>query len=269
MTRPVAIGLALGALAVVALLGSLALRPSPAVPGPPEPAPVGVPAPVEPEETVVDGPSDTDASPDEPPALRIVDWPVPYGELRTRLTVAYLRYHVGPELLTGDDATDATLVPRAIVLHWTAGPTAKSAWNEFAPEQTRRPGVDPEMAVNTSAHFLVDRDGTIYRLVPEDRVARHAIGLNHVAIGVENVGGTRRWPLTPAQVAANIALVRDLARRYPITHLVGHHETRLMLQHPLYRELDRDYFSQKQDPGPEFMAAVREGVADLGLHGPE
>ncbi|MCB9670932.1 MAG: N-acetylmuramoyl-L-alanine amidase [Alphaproteobacteria bacterium] len=198
----------------------------------------------------------------------IVDHLLPYGDERTRATVAYLRYHVGADFLTGDDLADTTLVPRVIVLHWTAGPTARSAWNEFASERTRKPGVEPEMAVNTSAHFLVDRDGTIYRLVPEDRVARHAIGLNHVAIGVENVGGTRRWPLTPAQVDANIALVRYLAARFPITHLVGHYETGEMRGGPLYRELDPDYRSQKVDPGPEFMGRVREGVADLGLRGP-
>jgi len=54
--------------------------------------------------------------------------------------------------------------------------------------------------LNVSAHFLVDRDGTIYQLMPETRMARHAIGVNHLAIGVENVGDERKWPLTEAQM---------------------------------------------------------------------
>lgn len=200
--------------------------------------------------------------------LRIVDWPITFDDERKRLTVDYLRFHGGPDGLTGDVETDITMVPRVIVLHWTAGPTAWSAWWAFDPVKSSRRGIDPERAVNLSAQILVDRDGTIYRLMPEDRVARHTIGLNHIAIGIENVGGLARYPLTEAQVAANVALVRDLAARFPITHLIGHYEYRLMEGHPYFRELDPTFRTVKSDPGPEFMARVREGVADLGLLGP-
>lgn len=200
--------------------------------------------------------------------LRIIDWPIVYDDERKRLTVDYLRFHLGPAGLTGDVETDTTMVPRVIVLHWTAGPTASSAWWAFQAPRAGRKDLDPERAVNLSTQFLVDRDGTIYRLMPEDRVARHTIGLNHISIGVENVGGLARYPLTEAQVQANIALVRDLAHRYPITHLIGHYEYRLMEGHPYFRELDSTFRTVKVDPGPEFMARVREGVADLGLQGP-
>ena len=43
-------------------------------------------------------------------------------------------------------------------------------------------------------------------------MARHCIGLNHVAIGIENVGDGEKLPLTPAQVQADAALVRATAR---------------------------------------------------------
>ena len=63
--------------------------------------------------------------------------------------------------------------------------------------------VYPATSVVGDAIVVTDTDGTIYRLMPEDRVGRHAIGLNHVSIGVENVGDGKRWPMTAAQVAAN------------------------------------------------------------------
>jgi N-acetyl-anhydromuramyl-L-alanine amidase AmpD len=119
-----------------------------------------------------------------------------------------------------------------------------------------------------SAHFVVDRDGTIYRLQPETRFARHAIGMNHVAIGIENVGDGGAHPLTDAQVAADIALVRDLVARFPaITTLVGHSEVGALARahSPLYRERERAYVDDKPDPGAAFLAKVRAGLVDLHL----
>ena len=124
-------------------------------------------------------------------------------------------------------------------------------------------------AVNVSAHFLVARDGTIYRLQPETRMARHCIGLNHVAIGVENVAAPPGLPLTGAQVAADARLVRYLVARHPtITRLIGHSESRRFEGTPLWVERDPRYRNVKPDPGAAFMRAVRARVADLGLAGP-
>ena len=73
----------------------------------------------------------------------------------------------------------------------------ESAWKTFDRETLGpdRPELGKADEVNVSAHFLVDRDGTIYRLMPETRLARHVIGLNWCAIGIENVGGPES-PLT-------------------------------------------------------------------------
>ena len=46
-------------------------------------------------------------------------------------------------------------------------------------------------------------------------MARHVIGLNHCAIGIENVGGTIDTPLTKKQLKANIKLVNYLKQQYP------------------------------------------------------
>lgn len=196
------------------------------------------------------------------PEVEIVDAPMAWSADREALTLAYRRRH------SDADARDLAIEPRVIVLHYTGGGSAKATRRYFdAPRiEAERAQLARAGAVNVSAHFVVDRDGTIYRLQPETRFARHCIGLNHVAIGVENVGDGARWPLTAAQVAANVALVNALAARFPITHLVGHHEVMDMRGHALYREREAGYRNRKGDPGAAFMARVRAGVS--GLRGP-
>ena len=198
------------------------------------------------------------------PALAVVDAPMAWSEERARLTLAYRRMHSDPE------ATDLAIEPRVIVLHYTGGGSAKGTRGYFDQPriEARRPQLARAGAVNVSAHYVVDRDGTIFRLQPDTRYARHCIGLNHVAIGIENVGDEARWPLTAAQVTANVALVRELARTHRITHVVGHHEVMEMRAHPYFVELDRSYRNRKPDPGPAFLAKVRAAVVDLELAGP-
>jgi len=132
-------------------------------------------------------------------------------------------------------------------------------------------GENPEdISIVPRIIFLVDRDGTVYRLMPETWMARHCIGLNSSAIGVENVGGGKSIDnMTDEQIAANIQLVRYLAEKYPtIRYLIGHMEYRDFEGHPLWLELDEGYRTEKVDPGDRFMTAVRDAVADLGLEGP-
>ena len=194
----------------------------------------------------------------------IVDWPIAWPPERDAAMLAYRRAH------SDAASTNTAITPRMIVLHYTAGGSAKATKGYFDRlhlEEGRaqlRGGGD----VNVSAHFLVDRDGTIFRLVPETRMARHAIGVNHHAIGVENVGDEQKWPLTDAQVEANARLIRYLVARHPITLLVGHHELRELDGTPWFVELDPRYRNRKGDPGARFMTAVRARVAELGLRGP-
>ncbi|HET9989574.1 MAG TPA: peptidoglycan recognition family protein, partial [Kofleriaceae bacterium] len=165
--------------------------------------------------------------------------------------------------------TDLVIAPRVIVLHYTSGSSAKAtrAYFDNVRIEAERTQLARGGAVNVSAHFLVDRDGTIYRLQPETRYARHCIGLNHIAIGIENVGDEDVHPLTDAQVEADAALVRELAARFPITRLLGHYEVMKLRADPQFVELDPTYKNDKPDPGARFMARVRERVADLDLRG--
>jgi len=229
-------------------------------PHPPQPAPAPTPAVAPPIDAAPSRPGDgapADAG------LAIVDAPIAWSAEREQLTLAYRREHSDPA------AKDLAITPHVIVLHYTDGTSAKATRAYFA--QPRIEAARKELArhgaVNVSAHFLVDRDGTIYRLQPETRYARHCIGLNHVAIGSENVGDGDAHLLTDAQVEADAALVRDLAARFAITHLLGHYEVMKFRADPLFVELDRGYHNDKPDPGARFMAQVRERVGDLHLRG--
>jgi hypothetical protein len=199
-----------------------------------------------------------------PGGLRIKNRFINFDQERIQLTLAYRRAHQDPK------AGDVIIQPRMIILHWTGIPSFESTWNYF--NRTRADAARAELAaageVNVSAQFLVDRDGTIYRLMPETWMARHCIGLNHVAIGIENVGDGEKFPLAEAQVRADAALVRYLAGKYSITHLIGHQEYRRMEGHEYFLELDPKYRNTKPDPGAEFMRRVRALVKDLRLQGP-
>jgi N-acetyl-anhydromuramyl-L-alanine amidase AmpD len=191
----------------------------------------------------------------------VVDRPIPFGETRKELTREYLKDRYG---LSG---ADPGIHPRMIVLHWTAIPSLEGSLKAFEPE--RLPGARGDIqsagALNVSAHYLIDRDGTIYHLMPDTVMARHTIGLNHCAIGIENVGGTPETPLTEAQFKSNAWLVRQLADRFPIEYLIGHYEYTAFEGHPLWLEKDAGYRTEKTDPGSQFMKKIRRSLKDLAF----
>lgn len=187
---------------------------------------------------------------------RIIDRPIVFDAEREQLTREYMadRY--------GMDGESSTIVPKMIVLHWTAIPTLEGSFDAFDDPTIPlwRTLVGEAGKLNVSSHFLVDRDGTVYRLMPETVMGRHVIGLNHCAIGIENVGGTPETPLTDAQLKANIWLVNYLSKKYDIDYLIGHYEYTLFEDHELWLEKDPAYRTEKNDPGTEFMARVRKAT---------
>ena len=190
---------------------------------------------------------------------RIVEHPITFNEERKILTLEYLQNRYGLE------QDSPKIEPKMIVLHWTVIPTFEKSFKAFDPVTLPnwRPDIKNVSGLNVSSQFMVDRDGTIYQLLPETTMARHVIGLNHCAIGVENVGGTEELPLTKAQLKSNIWLVKYLKDKYDIDYLIGHYEYTLFENHPLWLEIDEGYRTVKTDPGPEFMANVRKAVKNL------
>ena len=191
----------------------------------------------------------------------IVSKPISFGEFRKELTLDYIHVHY--------DSTDQNILidPQVIVVHWTAIPTFQETFDAFNPDTlpASRTGISRGGRVNVSSQYSVDRDGTIYQLMPDNWMARHTIGFNRIAIGIENVG-SNDLPLTDAQLAADEFLVRHLKAKYPgIEYVIGHHEYLEFRGTPLWAEKDSTYFTMKIDPGDEYMARLRERVKDLGL----
>lgn len=90
-------------------------------------------------------------------------------------------------------------------------------------------------AAKVSAHYLIDEDGSVLALVPEQARAWHAgvsawlghTGLNDRSIGIELVNPGHEWgyrAFPEPQYQACIALCRAIVRRWPIParRVLGH-----------------------------------------------
>ncbi|HEY5411132.1 MAG TPA: N-acetylmuramoyl-L-alanine amidase [Caulobacteraceae bacterium] len=129
--------------------------------------------------------------------------------------------------------------PDMLVLHYTGMRTGEAALERLR---------DAEAKV--SAHYLVEEDGRVFRLVPEERRAWHAgVGAwqgdkdcNGVSIGVEMVNPGHEFgyrPFPQAQIAAVIALASDIRSRWTIP------DDRIVAHSDIAPE-------RKQDPGELF-----------------
>lgn len=126
-----------------------------------------------------------------------------------------------------------------LVLHYTGMVDADSAMARLA---------DP--AARVSAHYVVDEDGRIFRMVDEDKRAWHAgrswwrgiEDVNSASIGIEIVNPGHEFgyrPFAEAQIDALIPLVADISQRHGLTrgNIVGHSDVAPV---------------RKQDPGELF-----------------
>jgi beta-N-acetylhexosaminidase len=193
--------------------------------------------------------------------IQIIDSPIIFDDERVSLSKEYIHEHYGMKV------DDIQIQARMIVVHWTATNDFKCSMQRFTRPllPSDRPLIKQASPLNVSTHFVVDRNGTIYRLMDEKMMARHVIGLNYCSIGIENVGGENNIDnLTPAQFKANIKLIKYLKDKHPeIEYLIGHHEYTDFTDHPLWLEKDEDYRTLKYDPGDDFMSRLRSNFPSL------
>ncbi len=73
-------------------------------------------------------------------------------------------------------------------------------------------------------HFLVRRDGKVYRLRPEDKVGAHAYGSNYNSIGICFEGNYMEEDMQTEQVKAGKELVAYLKNKYGISTVQAHRD---------------------------------------------
>jgi len=114
--------------------------------------------------------------------------------------------------------------PDMIVLHYTGMQTGEAALARLR-----------DLEAKVSSHYLVEEDGRVFRLVPEERRAWHAgvsfwkgeTDVNGRSVGIEIVNPGHEFgyrPFPEAQIAAVIALVADVRARWTVEddRIVGH-----------------------------------------------
>ena len=158
------------------------------------------------------------------------------------------------DLLPARSTADISMV----VLHATELPDMEAAWAE-----AEKSASESESGRGVCGHLYVDRDGTVYRFVPFDRVAFHVEGFNTPSIGIElvNRGRYPNWFMSwgqqpteefpPAQLKALRALLSSLRDQCPaIADLYRHSDLDQRLvpaeDHP------EQMVRRRIDPGPLF-----------------
>lgn len=138
-----------------------------------------------------------------------------------------------------------------VVIHYTGMRSAGEALDRLC-----------DSAAQVSAHYCIDEDGAITRLVPEDRRAWHAgvaywrghTDINARSIGIELVNPGHEFgyrPFPEPQVSALTLLASAIVRRHaiPARNVVGHSDVAP---------------SRKQDPG-ELFDWARLAQGNIGL----
>ena len=110
------------------------------------------------------------------------------------------------------------------VLHYTGMPTGDEALARMC-----------DAAAKVSAHYMIDEDGTVTRMVPEGKRAWHAglsywrgiTDVNSASVGIELVNPGHEWgyrPFPEAQIESLIPLLAAIMKRHRIapSNVVGH-----------------------------------------------
>lgn len=158
------------------------------------------------------------------------------------MTDLHVHSHASPNFGERRDGA----VPDMVVIHYTAMGSGDEALARLC---------DPEFEV--SAHYLIDVDGRIMRLVDEDKRAWHAgagqwgdvTDINSRSIGIE-LANRGTVPFAAAQMNVLEALLADITLRHTIApeRIIGHSDMAP---------------ARKIDPGPRFdwQRLARQGLS--------
>ncbi len=157
-------------------------------------------------------------------------------------------------VVSSPNCDDRTAPITMVVLHYTGMKSADEALARLC---------DPEAKV--SAHYLIDEEGSVTSLVPEEKRAWHAgksywrgiTDVNSASIGIELANPGHEWgyrPFPEPQMDALLPLLGDIMDRHdiPRANVVGHSDVAP---------------ARKQDPG-EYFDWHRLAQIGLALEAP-
>ena len=129
------------------------------------------------------------------------------------------------KMSVGFKKPDSARTIDAIIIHSTYNAAGSDSFSlEGCIKQFRDYGV--------SAHYIISRDGSIFRLVDEANISYHAgksslpdgrTNVNSTSIGIEIITTKKSSP-TEAQYNSVASLVKDIKTRYSIKYIQGHHQ---------------------------------------------
>ncbi len=148
-----------------------------------------------------------------------------------------------------------------IIVHHTGGTTSQSAINTFLSQPAQ-----------VSAHYVIDTDGQVVKLVHESQIANHAgpahwagrDDINAISVGIEIVNAGAAYPV--AQYTALLDLLRSIRTAFPTIparNIVGHSDIATN-RGPHNAANPRRLGRKSSDPGLTFEWSRLE-AAGLGL----
>lgn len=159
--------------------------------------------------------------------------------------------------------SNLNLKPKMIVLHYSRTDNFTKLWWTFI-KGSYYEGKKGHLSV----HYVVDKDGSIYELMPPNRRARGTYGVNHVAISIDLIGKNASEILkNKKQMRVSFSLVKWLMKKYkvPYRKVLGHYEiARGKEVVPEYTDYhDKKYpdryppWTKGRGPGKAYMAKLR------------
>lgn len=197
----------------------------------------------------------------------IVKTPINYNAERKILTAIYRKEHTGDCDFEKQGLDKCIkIIPRLIIMHMTANESLeKSLLLYYSPFLKKNKNIlkNDGGNLNLSVHFLIDKDGTIYNLMPETYMSRSALGINHLSIAISNVG----FSPTNKQVKSSVRLIKYLLKKYKtIKGLLAHTELKEL------QESETSFFIEKKQKnfetkycGLEITRLIREKLSFKGI----
>lgn len=194
------------------------------------------------------------------PPLRLLNYSLPIQ----RFTAAELERN---RRLYGEE--EVMLSPKYVVLHYTVVDDAEAVLDLFSRPSNLPVGNQKPVKSLVTVHYMVDKDGAVLSLVPEDRRTSGTYGLDHRALAIEMVAKDEKDLLSrPLQLLAGFCLIDGLLKKYdlPVWAVLSHQDVAMgevfLSDYTDLADTEYPYWYPKSqfryDPGPTVMAWCRE-----------